>query len=82
MKTEHNNHGELPCVCGYQPDILPDMSQELASMGRGSMQRRIQLLEQALAAAETVLDQIASDNTDACDKADRVLGSIQRILRR
>jgi hypothetical protein len=58
------------------------MSDVMATMGRGSLQRRIQLLEQALAAAETVLDQIASDNTGACDKADRVLGSIQRILRR
>ena len=30
-------------------DLLPDLSQELASMGRGSMQRRIEQLEAELA---------------------------------
>ena len=29
-------------------DVLPDLSQELAEMGRGSLQRRIMRLEQEL----------------------------------
>ncbi len=32
-------------------DVLPDLSQELAEMGRGSLQRRIMRLEQELKAA-------------------------------
>ena len=32
-------------------DLLPDLSQELAEMGRGSLQRRIMRLEQELKAA-------------------------------
>ncbi len=35
-----------------QTDILPDMSSEIASMGRGSLARRIAQLEQELATAK------------------------------
>jgi TolA-binding protein len=33
---------------GMENDVLPDLSQELAEMGRGSLQRRIMRLEREL----------------------------------
>ena len=67
-----------------QIDILPDMSQELASMGRGSMQRKIQQLQAALDVAKFALDAISDDRSDGMRAkylADDALGKIAVLER-
>lgn len=64
-----------------QVDLLPDLSQELASMGRGSMQRRIEQLTAALEVAKQELGRIASGCDSKCLVADRALERIERLER-
>lgn len=65
-----------------QVDILPDLSQELASMGRGSMQRRIQLLEAALAEADETLNSISNSDSLSAYQATVTLERMDKILNR
>jgi len=67
-----------------QVDVLPDYSAELASLGRGSMIRRIQLLQKALTAATDGLEAVARDSLGGESPrlyADKVMDRVEQILR-
>ena len=79
--------------CGFQnreqePERLPDMSSEIASMGRGSMARRIAVLERALEiqgealfeAKEALAGIAADDNTWQGQEAKAALVLIAHML--
>jgi hypothetical protein len=46
-------------------ETLPDVSQELAQISRGAMQRKIWLLERKLHLAKRALIRISNDSRDA-----------------
>lgn len=79
-----------------QSDILPDMSDVMATMGRGSMQRRIAVMEQELAiskrhagrfqealyeAKESLAGIAADDNTWQGQEAKAALVLIAHMLK-
>ena len=67
-----------------QQDVLPEFTDILRSNCRGTMQRRIQLLEQALAVAQQVLIRISNDEVPVQSTnyaADTALDKIAEILR-
>ncbi len=62
-----------------ETDILPDMSQELASMGRGSMARRIAQLEDDVATAKQLVRDVAKERNalqEALTEAKEALAGI------
>ncbi len=62
-----------------QTDILPDMSSEIASMGRGSMARRIAVLEDDVATAKQLVRDVAKERNalqEALDEAKEALAGI------